>query len=359
MTDVTPPVPAPAAGLNPALKTLLALASAVIVCVGLYYAAPIFGPLMLGAVFVIICHPVRKPLERAGWPSWLATLAVILVAFSIVGVLVWMLAWAGIQFAAMVAGYSNQLYAFGQSVFDWLVANGLDHQAADAAAAVLRPSVILDFLGSLSGTVSTVLLVLFLVLSYVIFMSADAARYSTAEAKLGPDVKPLMARFVEYCSNVRKYFIVNAGFGLVIAVIDGLALWAFGIPAPVVWAILAFVTNFIPNVGFVIGLIPPAVLALVVGGLPMFLTVVAIYCVVNVVLSVFVEAKFIADAVALSLTLSFFSVIFWSLLLGPLGAVLSIPLTLLVRAMLIDTDPSARWLRWLSGVEETTARPVT
>ena len=120
-------------------------------------------------------------------------------------------------------------------------------------------------------------------------------------------------------------------------------------PAPAVWAILAFVTNFVPNIGFVLGLIPPAVLALVVGGWPLALTVVAIYCVVNVTLQVLVQPKFVSDAVNLSLTLSFFAVIFWTFIIGPVGAILSIPLTLLVRALILESDPGATWMRWLSG----------
>ena len=98
-----------------------------------------------------------------------------------------------------------------------------------------------------------------------------------------------------------------------------------------------------------LGLIPPAVLALVVGGWPMMLGVIAVYCVANVVLQVLLQPKFVSDAVSLSLTLSFFSVLFWTFIIGPLGAILSIPLTLLARALVLEGDPGARWLRWLSG----------
>ena len=90
-------------------------------------------------------------------------------------------------------------------------------------------------------------------------------------------------------------------------------------------------------------------LAFVVGGWPMLLAVVAIYCVVNVVLQVLVQPKFVSDAVDLSLTLSFFSVIFWTFIIGPLGAILSIPLTLFVRTLVLEGDPQSHWLRWLSG----------
>src|SRR5690606_22191364 len=140
-------------------------------------------------------------------------------------------------------------------------------------------------------------------------------------------------------------YVVNATFGLLVAIIDGLALWWLGVPAPVVWAILAFVTNFVPNIGFILGLVPPMLLALVVGDWPLMLAVIAIYCVVNVVLQVLVQPKFVSDAVNLSLTLSFISVLFWTFIIGPLGAILSIPLTLLARSLLLESNPRARWLR--------------
>ena len=141
-------------------------------------------------------------------------------------------------------------------------------EAADAGASVLQPENLVGFATSLGGTVLSVLTAFFFVLGYVIFMAADGARYSRAEAAFGRGIRPTMRRFQVYNSSVRRYYVVNATFGAIVAVIDGLALWALGVPAPAVWAILAFVTNFVPNIGFVLGLIPPAVLALVVGGWP-------------------------------------------------------------------------------------------
>ena len=347
--DPEPAAPAPTPLLSPALRILLGLAAAVVVLAGLFFGRELVGPLVLGAVIVIICHPVRGPLERHGWPRWAATSAVIVVAYVVLIALALLLVFAGVQFAHLVSDYADELRATGRALVDWLNGLGLDAQISDATTAVLEPSTILSFVSSLGGTVIGVLTALFFVFAYVIFMAADGARYARAEAAFGSSARPVLARFRSFNSGVRRYYVVNASFGLIVAVIDGLALWAIGVPAPVVWAILAFVTNFIPNIGFIIGLIPPMLLALVVGGWPLMLAVIAIYCVVNVVLQVLVQPKFVSDAVSLSLTLSFFSVIFWTFVIGPLGAILSIPLTLLVRALVLEGDPGARWLRWLSG----------
>lgn len=346
------PAPVPSAhapALSPMLRTLLGLAAAVVALAGVAFARDLIGPLALAAVIVIICHPVRFPLERWGWPRWAATTGVIVVAYLILGILAFLLFFAGVQFLRFVADYSDDLRAAAQAVVEWLHSIGLDQQAGDAGASILRPENVLSIATSIGGQALSVLTAFFFVLAYVIFMAADGARYTRAERAFGRGVHATVRRVQTFNSGVRRYYVVNASFGAVVAIIDGLALWALGVPAPAVWAILAFVTNFIPNIGFILGLVPPAVLALVVGGWPLALAVIAIYCVVNVTLQVLIQPKFVADAVSLSLTLSFFAVIFWTFVIGPLGAILSIPLTLLVRTLLLEGDPNARWLRWLSG----------
>jgi len=343
--------------LSPGLRVLIVLATTVVVLAGVYFARSLIGPLALAVVLVVICEPVRRPLERRGWPRWTGTTAVILVAYlvlAVMGLLLWV---AGVQFARLVTDYLDQLRGSVDGFVAWLESVGLEGEATDAAASVLDPSAIVRLVSSVGGTVIGVATALFFVVSYIIFMAADAARYRDAEKIFGAERRPVLSRIGHLNIGIRRYYVVNASFGAVVAIIDGLALWALGVPAPIVWAVLAFVTNFVPNIGFVLGLIPPAVLGFVVGGWPMLLAVIAIYSVVNVVLQVLVQPKFVSDAVDLSLTLSFFSVIFWTFVIGPLGAILSIPLTLFVRALVLEGDPGSLWLRWLSG--DRTATPAS
>ncbi|WP_337007045.1 MULTISPECIES: AI-2E family transporter [unclassified Microbacterium] len=352
MTPTADPTgPAANRMLSPSLRVLLVLAASAVALAGVYFVRDLFGPLALAIVIVIICEPLRRPLDRHGWPAWASTTAVIIVAYLILlvmGALLWL---AGTQFARLIGDLVSEggLTRTADEFVGWLQSLGLDEQASDAAASVLDPTTLLALAGSLGSTVLSVATALFFVCAYIIFMAVDAARYRQAPALFGATKGAVIARITHLNSGIRRYYIVNAAFGAIVAIIDGLALWWMGIPAPIVWAILAFVTNFIPNIGFVLGLVPPAILAFVVGGWPLLLGVIAVYCVVNVVLQVLVQPKFVSDAVDLSLTLSFFSVIFWTFIIGPLGAILSIPLTLLARALVLEGDPGAIWLRWLSG----------
>ena len=124
------------------------------------------------------------------------------------------------------------------------------------------------------------------------------------------------------------------------------------------WGLLAFVTNYIPNVGFLIGLVPPALLALLEGGPQLMITVIVAYSVINFVIQSVIQPKFVGDAVNLSLTLTFLSLLFWSFAIGPLGAVLAIPLTLLAKALLLDVDPDTRWISELLASGSAPQAPV-
>lgn len=355
-----PSAEAPAASLElpPALRVLLTLAAATIALAGVYFIREVFGPVALAIVIVVICEPLRRPLERRGWPQWASTTAVISLAYAILlamGALLWL---AGTQFARLISDLTSEggLTRAAEQLVASLQSLGLDQEASDAAASVLDPETLLALARNVGSTVLAVATALFFVCAYIIFMAVDAARYRQAPVLFAATKGQTIARIVRLNTGIRRYYVVNATFGAVVAVIDGLALWWMGIPVPIVWAILAFVTNFIPNIGFILGLVPPAILAFVVGDWPLVLGVIAVYCVVNVVLQVLVQPKFVSDAVDLSLTLSFLSVIFWTFIIGPLGAILSIPLTLLARALVLEGDPQSTWLRWISG-DRTAAPP--
>ena len=157
--------------------------------------------------------------------------------------------------------------------------------------------------------------------------------------------------------GTRQYLLVTTVFGLIVAVLDTVALALLGIPLAVTWGLLAFITNYIPNVGFIIGVIPPALLGLLTGGPQLMVIVIVVYCVLNLVIQSVIQPRFIGDAVGLSVTVTFVALVFWAWLLGPLGAILAIPLTLLGKALLVDIDPQARWADALLRASATKPEP--
>lgn len=107
---------------------------------------------------------------------------------------------------------------------------------------------------------------------------------------------------------------------------------------------MAFITNFIPNIGFVIGLVPPTIIALLDHDVLTAVIVVAVYCVLNFVIQTIIQPRIVGVTVGLSATLSFLSLIIWTTILGASGAFLAIPLSLFVKTLFVDVDPEHDWL---------------
>jgi predicted PurR-regulated permease PerM len=162
-------------------------------------------------------------------------------------------------------------------------------------------------------------------------------------ASIAADRPQVVEALGHFAWGTRKYLLVTTVFGFIVAVLDSIALAFMGIPLPVTWGLLAFVTNYIPNVGFIIGVVPPALLGLLVGGPQLMLIVIVVYCGINFVVQTLIQPRFTGDAVGLSMTMVFLALVFWAWLLGALGAILAIPLTLLAKAVLVDIDPQAKW----------------
>ncbi|MCU1406488.1 MAG: hypothetical protein JWQ43_2791 [Glaciihabitans sp.] len=353
--DVSETSPTPA-GLTQSIRVLVTLATAVVVIAGLSLGREVIAPFVLAAIIVALVHPVRGLLERRGAPSGLASLAVILCAFVILAAMVALLWLAVQQFISLLRSSTTELNAFYDNGLAFLVSLGFQSSDLDAVSDMLDPASLVGAATSVLGSVTGIATAFFFILAYVIFMAVDAGRFNHIPEKLATAKAPLIASFSGYMHSVRVYFGVNTIFGLIVAVLDGILLVVLDVPGAIIWTILAFVSNFIPNIGFIIGLIPAAIFALLFGGPIVALIVVIGYVVINVVMQTLVQPKFVSDAVHLSLTLTFASVIFWAFVLGALGALLAVPLTLLMRELLIGSDRDAGFSRWITS--DTSAKPA-
>jgi len=226
----------------------------------------------------------------------------------------------------------------------WLGSLGVGPEELETALSKIDlasvAELLLGMVAGLAGAFSNMLLVLFV----AAFMTLDAVEFSSRLPRVRRERPEVIGALDGFVHGTRSYLLVATVFGLIVAVVDTGFLWLVGVPLPLLWGLLAFITNYIPNIGFVIGLVPPALLALLEGGPQLMLVVVVAYSVINFVIQSIIQPKFVANAADLSLTLTFLSLIFWSFVIGPLGAVLAVPLTLLAKAMLLDMDPNTRWM---------------
>jgi predicted PurR-regulated permease PerM len=324
---------------------LVGTAAATVAFVGIKGTSHLVGPIFLALVLTVLVHPLRGRMTRARVPGWAAALACIVIVYAIFVGLTLALVVAGARFAELLPSYQDELGETVTDVTEWLASLGVPVERLEGALGSLDLSRLTDIVTGLIGGLLGLLSNLVFIGTVVLFLTFDAGSFPRHLARLGT-VRPMLAGALgNWAVGTRTYLLVSTVFGLIVAVIDTAALALLGIPVPVLWGLLAFITNYIPNIGFVIGLVPPAVLGLLEGGPVLMLQVVAVYSVINVVIQSVIQPKFVGDAVGLSTTLTFVSLVFWAWVLGPLGALLAIPLSLFVKAVLVDADPSAAWLQ--------------
>lgn len=344
-----PPDPTPIAGQMqpPVLFGVLVLAGLVIIGVGLRSTASIVAPVFLVVTLVITVAPLRVWLLRRGVPSVIATIASLLAIYALIFVILGSVVWSVARLVDKLPDYAAAFNQILDSLLSLADRFGYGTDQLRSLASSLQLSSLAApaqaLLSALTGGVS----LLALIIAVVLFLAFDAATMSDRLDVIAETRPHIAAGLQSFAGRVRKYWIVTTIFGLIVAVLDVVSLLVIGVPLALTWGVLAFVTNYIPNIGFVLGVIPPALIALLDGGAGSALAVVIVYTVINIVIQTIIQPRFTGDAVGISGTVAFISLIFWAYLLGGLGALLAVPATLFLKSTLVDNSVPASWVNAL------------
>ncbi|MFC3690034.1 AI-2E family transporter [Aquipuribacter hungaricus] len=345
-----PPPPLPPV-LPPPVVTLLGLAAAVVVLGGIRAAQELAAPIFLAFVLSIAVYPLQAWLRRLRLPGWLALTLTVLVTYAALTAFAGALLLSVLQFADQAQGYRDEVVDLVAQGEDLLLEAGVDQaQINDVISQVDINQAFSLALGVVQG-VTSLLSNLVFVLALLFFVLIDAGGVHTKLAAVAA-LRPRAAEALHgFTHGVRQYLVVTAVFGFVVAALDVVLLMVLGVPLPLLWGLLAFLASFVPVIGLVVGLVPPVVIGLLDGGPATGLYVLIGYLVINNTIDNVVKPKFVGDAVGLSITVSFLSLVVWGFVLGPLGALLAIPASLLARALLVDRDPRRGWVGIMVGDE--------
>ncbi len=341
-----------------AASILVGGAALAILLAGVRTIADIIGPVFLALVITISLHPIRMWLERHRLPEVVASIVLLLASYLLLFLLTLALIVSVARLADLLPQYSEQLTAVVADAGNTLRSLGVQQEQINAVVKAVDPGQLVAVAGAVLASTLAVLSNLFFLIVLLFFMAFDTNSTRRSVAVLGEQMPSFGAALSSFARGARGYMAVAAGFGFVVAILDGVALLIMGVPGAFVWAVLAFVTNFIPNIGFVIGVIPPALIALLEGGPGLMLAVIITYSVINFLIQSVIQPRVVGDTVGLTPLFTFMSLVFWTWLIGPLGALLAVPLTLLARALLIETNPRLGWaLPLISGKAKPTEKP--
>ena len=338
-----PPLP-DSGGLPRWLLLLLGAAAATIAIAGLRSVSWLVGPVFLALVVVVALTPVQRRLRRAGVPRWLATTIMLVLVMTVLLAFVGLLVLSIAELAALLPSYRGRAQVLlNQAVADLNEARLVQGTLSDLVEQIDYGSVV-DFASGLLAGLTDTASTLVLLLTAMVFITIESSGFGRRLALVAAERPHLPVAMTLFARGTRSYLLVSTVFGAIVAVGDYIALALLGVPAAALWGLLAFITNYVPTIGFVLGVLPPALLGLLSGGWGELLVILLVYSLLNFVVQTLIQPRFIGDSVGLSMTVTFVALLFWGWVLGALGALLAIPLTLLVKALLVDVDPRGHWL---------------
>ena len=350
--------------VKPAAKApaLLILASFIIVVAGMKAASSILVPFFLAVFIAVVCTPPLFWLQRKGVPKVFA-LVIMLAAILLVGILFGALIGPPLSdFLKSLPDYQEQLSAHITALLSWLRENGVNIPAKEVPR-TLHPGWVMDLAGGIFAGLSSALTNGFLILLTVVFILLEAADLPQKLRVVLKNPERSLSTIEKFSQSAKRYLVIKT----LISAVVGLAIWLWllilGVDYPVLWGTLSFLLNYVPNIGAIIAALPVALLALVQLGVGSAFLVVLGFVVVHIVVGNIIEPKLMGKGLSLSTLVVFLSMVFWGWVLGPIGMILSVPMTSLVKialesyeetqglAFMLGSDTEIEWIERLETTD--------
>lgn len=328
-----------------AVRSFVVMACVVIILAGIKTASPIVVPFVLSAFLAVICNPAIVLMTRYHIPKWLSIIL-------LMGFIVLMGLWLASLVGSSVTEFSKEMPKYREQLieqFAWILEKLKDFNIQISKQKVLDyfdPGMALSMTTNMLSGVGNVMANLFLIILTIVFMLFEAQSMPRKFhlALDAPDKR--LQQIDKFLQSVNQYMVIKTLVSLATAVVVGIGLTIIGVDYALLWAVIAFLFNYIPNIGSIIAAIPAVLLAFIQMGPGAAGITGLLYVGTNMVMGNVIEPRFMGRGLGLSTLVVFLSLIFWGWLLGSVGMLLSVPLTMIVKIGL-ESSQSGSWLATL------------
>ena len=326
------------------------MASVVIVLAGAKSASEILVPFLLSLFIAIILSPSYNFLNKKGLPSAIS-LTIVISVFIVFLILVVKLIGSSVhEFSANIDFYNQQLLHIFSKFTDFVKSMGIEVDY-EAIGNIINTKQIMNFSTVIIKSIGSIFADGFVILLTVIFMISES-KYFIYKLEYASSENEAVNHIEEIFNRIKEYMVLKAVISILTGFIIWIALTIVGTDYAFLWAVLAFILNFIPNIGSIIAAVPAVLLTLVQLGTVSALIVSGIYVVVNIIIGSVIEPKVMGKGLGLSTLVVFLSLIFWGWLFGIVGMLLSIPLTIMAK-IIFNANDNTRWIAVFLGTGES------
>jgi AI-2 transport protein TqsA len=316
---------------NPGVQALIAAAAFVIVIAGMKAASSIIVPFFLAIFISILATFPMLWLQNKGWPLWAALSTIITAVIAILILLVLLLGATLDDFSRELPTYQLRLREMVTGIVNWTEGHGVEI-STQRVREVFDPAQAIGIVNNILAGVTNLLGNTFLILFTIIFMLVEAASFPRKITRITGE--KISGTYNEILLKIRKYIVVKTLISAATGFCIGILTYVIGVDFPVLWGVIGFLLNFVPTIGSIIAAVPACLIALVQLGLwPTLITALG-YFSINTIFGNVLETKVMGKAMGLSTLIVFLSLVFWGWVLGPIGMLLSVPLTMVAKIAL-------------------------
>jgi len=326
---------------------LINFAAIVVIIAGIMSAKSLIIPFLLAAFLSIICAPPLYWLRTKGVPPFLS---IIILVFGLVMLEIGVASMIGsslTDFSKSLPLYESRLQSMLSAVLAWLSAHGMpvtDQIFTDQ----FNPGKIMGMAANTLNKMGGLLTNTFMIILTFVFILFEAAGFPDKLRAVAGRRDASLQKYAEITKGVNRYMALKTFTSLLTGVLVTASLKIIGVDFAVMWGLVAFLLNFVPTIGSIIAAVPAVLLALVQLGAGAAAGSAVSYLVINVIIGNIVEPKIMGSGVGLSPLVIFVSMAFWGWVLGPVGMLLSVPLTMTLKIVLASNEKT-RWLALLLG----------
>lgn len=341
---------------SPVVRFLFGAACFVIVVAGMRTAETLLVPFLLSLFISVLCSPPLVWLKERGVPNGLA-IFIIIGAVVIISLLIGTIVGSAIgNFRHDLPIYQARLSELTAGLFTKLQTLGIDIEVNQLKES-FNPAAILGFAGSALANLGNMMTNAFLILLTVVFILAEEVGFSDKVKLASPKYQKTLDALNRFTNVVNRYMAIKSALSLATGVLILFWLWFIGVDYFVLWGVLAFLLNFIPTLGSILAAVPAVLLALVQLGVGDAALTAAGFVFVNVLIGNVLEPRIMGKGLDLSALVVFLSLVFWGWVLGSVGMLLSIPLTMTVKIALESFDET-RWVGIMLGSGTVAAKTI-
>jgi predicted PurR-regulated permease PerM len=322
------------------------MASVVVVLAGVKSASEILVPVLLSLFLAIILSPFYNFFRNKKLPDAVAMILVVLFLLLFIFLVLTLIGSSMQEFRSNINFYTKQLNEYQIQLLQFASKYGIDIPKEEFFSMIDTKN-IMNFASMIVNSLSSVFTNGFVIILTVIFMLFEGSNFSQ-KLSLADTRKNSIKHIEQIFNRVKEYMVLKAIISLITGIVVWVSLLIIGTDYPFLWAFLAFLLNFIPNIGSIIAAVPAVLLTLVQLGSVSAMIVMTLYAAINIIIGSVIEPKVMGKGLGLSTLVVFLSLLFWGWLLGPVGMLLSVPLTIMAK-IIFDSNKSTQWIATLLG----------